>query len=376
VPGQGARILLVEDEPAWVEVLAGALSAGGHRVRAVGSAAAARAAVASDPPDLVVLNLILPDQDGLVLCADLKREAAAPILICSPSQRRGDMVLALRLGADDFVARPCDLDELIERVGVLLRPARSARRWIAVTAPAAGPLRAVEAGDGRGLVLDPIQRRAHLGAAIARLTPTEYRLLAALAASAGRAVPRPALAWAVFGRHGGERALETLVWRLRGKLAALGAGAPLVEAARGIGYALVTAPAPPEGELVSAPPVASGPRARAVIDFANGLTGELPAEQQPAAFGAFLTAYRLGIAQALGDAAWAQAADEELAAGLAEDPEEQRRRAVWALAEIRHRAAVYGRRAAAARRRAEVTDRRAGAVQPSLSHPASPTQQE
>ncbi|HEV8636594.1 MAG TPA: hypothetical protein VG370_20430 [Chloroflexota bacterium] len=126
------------------------------------------------------------------------------------------------------------------------------------------------------------------------------------------------------------------------------------------------------GERVSGQPVATGSRARAVIDFANGLTGDLPTEQQPPAFGAFLTGLRLGIALALADPAWAGAADVELAAGLAEDPDDQHRRAVWALAQIRHRATVYERRAGDTQvRRSTAKGRTPSAASPP-PHPSSP----
>jgi hypothetical protein len=102
------------------------------------------------------------------------------------------------------------------------------------------------------------------------------------------------------------------------------------------------------GERVKSPPVATGPDARAVIDFANGLIEDLPAGERPAAFGAFMTAFRLGIALARTDAGWAETLDDELAVGVAEHPEEQRRQAAWAIAQIRTRAGAYRRRSVAA----------------------------
>ncbi|HEY3082223.1 MAG TPA: response regulator transcription factor [Chloroflexota bacterium] len=227
VPGPGARILLVEDELTWARILAEALAAGGHGVRSVRSAAAARAAVAADPPDLVVLDLTLPDEDGLVLCADLKAAVSVPVLICSQTQRRSDVVLGLRLGADDFVSKPCDLEELIERVGVLLR-----------TRAPAPPDRVADAGR---LVLDRVQRRARLGGVAVSLTSGEYQLLAALAERPGQTIPRRELAATVFGQPESRRALDTLIWRVWAKLAVLGPHTPRVATARGVGYRLVGA---------------------------------------------------------------------------------------------------------------------------------------
>jgi two-component system OmpR family response regulator len=219
-------ILLVEDDPAWGRVLTDALASHGHGVRSVASAAAARAAVAAERPDLIVLDLTLPDEDGLVLCADLKAATAVPVLICSLTRRRRDVVLGLRLGADDFVARPCDLDELVERVGVLLR----SRAASPPTSPAPEALR---------LQFDQVRRRACLGNRSIALSAGEYRLLAALAERHGRTIPRQELASKLFGQPEVSRALDTAVWRLRAKLAALGPDAPQIATSRGAGYRLL-----------------------------------------------------------------------------------------------------------------------------------------
>jgi DNA-binding response OmpR family regulator len=226
-PGRRARILLVEDEATWAQILAEALAAGGHGVRAVRSGADAREAVAEDPPDLVVLDLTLPDEDGLVLCADLKAAMAVPVLICSQTQRRRDLVLGLRLGADDFVARPCDVEELVERVGVLLRT------W------ALAPVDRRSDGAWGRLVLDRVERLVRMGGAAATLTSGEYQLLAALVERPDRTIPRQELASAVFGHPEARRALDTLVWRVRRKLEALGPHAPRIAMSRGVGYRLV-----------------------------------------------------------------------------------------------------------------------------------------
>jgi DNA-binding response OmpR family regulator len=227
-PGRPAdrpgRVLLVEDEPAWADILSDALSQAGYYVRSVASGAAARASVAADPPEVVVLDLSLPDDDGLTLCVDLKGAADPAILICSATRRRRDTVLGLQLCADDFVTKPCDLDEFVERVGVLLRTHRSRRP---------------PTEDADHLVIDHARRRARLGGATVQLTPAEYRLLAALAEHRGEVVPRSELIRPVDGAPDRGRALDMLVRRLRLKLAALGRDGPRIETERGRGFVLI-----------------------------------------------------------------------------------------------------------------------------------------
>src|SRR5438093_6642550 len=113
-------VLQVEDDADFAEYVAGVLGPD-YSVRRAATAAAARQAVRAEDPDLIVLDLILPDSDGLVLCADLRSETTAPILICSATVRRRDAALGLRLGADAFMAKPFDADEFRARVEALLR---------------------------------------------------------------------------------------------------------------------------------------------------------------------------------------------------------------------------------------------------------------
>src|SRR5579862_882867 len=121
--GGRADILLVEDDAAIAFLLTDVLESTGYSVREAGTGAAARAMVEQRRPDLIILDLVLPDEDGLVLCSVLKNMANVPILICSATQRRRDAFLSLKLGADDFIAKPFDVYDLLARVEVLLRRA-------------------------------------------------------------------------------------------------------------------------------------------------------------------------------------------------------------------------------------------------------------
>jgi DNA-binding response OmpR family regulator len=226
-----SKVLVVEDEPAWADIVADALTQAGYVVRAVADAAAARGAMA-EAPEVAIVDIALDGDDGLVLCAELKELAPdMQILVCSASKRRADRLLSLRL-ADAFLAKPCDLDELVARLEVLAR--RPAAPAVAVDA---------ELRVGDMLVH---RRRAEVlrGERSVVLTPAEHRLLVLLAERAGQVVPRPEAAERVQGHKEATsgRALDMLAARLRGKLEQLGDGAPVLNSVRGFGLQL----APPE----------------------------------------------------------------------------------------------------------------------------------
>src|SRR5690349_20380533 len=116
-------VLLVEDDEGTAEVLTEILEGEELRVVRAPTAAEARRAAEERRPDLVLLDLMLPDQDGLVWLSDLRRTSDIPVIVCSATNRRRDAVLALRLGADDFIAKPFDILEVEERVRSVLRRA-------------------------------------------------------------------------------------------------------------------------------------------------------------------------------------------------------------------------------------------------------------
>ena len=117
------KVLVVEDDPFMAEVMTDVLDSGGYAVEHAATAAEAREKVEQSRPDLVVLDLILPDMDGLILCNDIRRSTNVPIMVVSGTNRKRDAVLSLRLGADDFVTKPFDVAELEERVKTVLRRA-------------------------------------------------------------------------------------------------------------------------------------------------------------------------------------------------------------------------------------------------------------
>ena len=230
-----ASVLVVEDDPITARLLVDALELAAYRVCHAVDGSDARGQLERARPDLILLDLMLPDIDGLVLCSVLKSMADVPIVVCSGSSRRSDAVLALKLGADDFIKKPFELDDILARVEAVLRRASPAAPEPA--APARG--RAMELRVGE-LCIDPVHRRAAIGAGQLTLTPTEFRLLTALAAQADAVVSREHLANEVWGYAdpSNGRTIDVHIRRLRVKLAAGNGPAPAILSVRGMGYRL------------------------------------------------------------------------------------------------------------------------------------------
>ncbi len=241
-----ATILLVEDDAAIAFMLTDVLESTGYLVREAATGSAARALVEQLRPDLIILDLVLPDEDGLVLCSVLKTIANVPILICSGTQRRRDAFLSLKLGADDFIAKPFDVYDLLARVEVLLR--RAQQHHAGEPLASRGPIRI---GD---LLIDHSLHQVTLDGNLLQLTPTEYRLLTVLAARPDQVVPRDALAKLVWGDPdtGTSRTIDVHIGRLRVKLSQSGRLAPQIISVRGFGYKIVNSVRNSSGDSVRA----------------------------------------------------------------------------------------------------------------------------
>ena len=255
-----STILLVEDDAAIAYMLTDVLESTGYQVRVAATGASARTQVDQHKPDLIILDLVLPDEDGLVLCSVLKNMANVPILICSGTQRRRDAFLSLKLGADDFIAKPFDVYDLLARVEVLLR--RAAQHHPSEVATQRSPIRI------GALLIDHATHQVTLGDNMLQLTPTEYRLLTVLAARPDQVVPRDALAKLVWGDPdtGTSRTIDVHIGRLRVKLSQAGRSAPQIISVRGFGYKIVGSSAP-------GPPLASTDHTSDHISVADGLIG-------------------------------------------------------------------------------------------------------
>jgi DNA-binding response OmpR family regulator len=228
-----ARILIVEDEPQLRGLLRLYLERAGYHVTDAGDGSAALAAFARDGADLVILDLMLPGMQGEAVLEALRDEADVPILITSAKRSDAERIAGLRLGADDYLAKPFNPHELTARVAAILRRTRPG-------AAAEGDA-ILSLGEGR-VVLDPSSRRYTLADGVSgRLTPGESALLVALARRPGAVVAREQLLEAVARRPDEvyERVVDVHVANLRRKLGD-DAGAPwLIETIPSTGYRLL-----------------------------------------------------------------------------------------------------------------------------------------
>jgi DNA-binding response OmpR family regulator len=219
-------ICVVEDETVIASAIAARLRAEGFEVEVAHDGPSGVALCERMRPDLVVLDVMLPGMDGLEVCRRVQREGGRgpiPVLMLTARGEETDVLVGLGVGADDYMTKPFSPRELVARVRALLR--RVERR----PAPAGDAVRVGE------LVLDPATRRVHVGGEAVHLTPTEFDLLALLAARPGVVFTREQLLADVWGwRDGsGQRTVDSHVRGLRAKL-----GAGLVRTVHGVGYAL------------------------------------------------------------------------------------------------------------------------------------------
>jgi DNA-binding response OmpR family regulator len=223
--------MLVEDDHAVAQTLTDALESSGYRTWLAETGADARTLLEQTRPDLIILDLMLPDVDGLVLCSGLKALADVPIIICSATPQKRDAILGLKLGADDFISKPFDIYELEARVEAVLRRTSKSR------APAASPSPPDHIRVGE-LIIDRSRRRVTLGGESIQLTPTEYRLVSALASRPDEILSRDDLATLVWGYQDASsgRTIDVHIRRLRVKLAQGPVPAPAIVAVRGFGY--------------------------------------------------------------------------------------------------------------------------------------------
>ena len=214
------HILVVEDEDAIADPLVAGLEREGYDVSRV---ATGEGALEAPPADLVLLDLRLPDIDGLDVCRELRERSRVPIIVLTARGEEADRVVGLELGADDYVVKPYGLRELIARI-------RAVTRRAATLGETNGPLRSGE------LEVDERSRRATLGGRHLELTPKEFELLAALARDPGAAVSRQRLLAEVWQTswYGSSKTIDVHVAALRKKLGDPG----WIETVRGVGFRL------------------------------------------------------------------------------------------------------------------------------------------
>jgi two-component system, OmpR family, KDP operon response regulator KdpE len=203
---RAARILIVDDDPLLQKSLTLFFMMQGYDVDGVTSAQSAFDAIDRRRPDLIVLDLGLPDLDGLEVCKRVRQSSDVPIIVLSAKSGDRDKVAALEQGADDYVSKPFNSEELLARVHAALR------RVSSVTDT--GRL------DRGTLVIDFDRRRVLLGGNEIRLTPKEFELLVFLARHPNRVLPHRAILMAIWGEHAIDRPeqLWALVTKLRKKI--------------------------------------------------------------------------------------------------------------------------------------------------------------
>jgi two-component system KDP operon response regulator KdpE len=231
---QGARILVADDEVAIGRAVETNLSRHGFQVRAAHDGQSALEGVVSFRPDLILLDLGLPDIDGFEIIRRIRESSSTPIVVLSVRGQERDKVQALDLGADDYLTKPFGVDELLARVRVALR--HSAR-------PAAGAAAIFRTGD---LVVDLERRRVTLGVREVSLTPTEYELLKAFIAHPDKVLTDRMLLQRVWGPEYGDEGhyLHVYVARLRKKIEEDPQNPRYLRTEPGVGYRLVSADQP------------------------------------------------------------------------------------------------------------------------------------
>jgi len=219
-------VLVVDDDPNVLRVMKRGLAYAGYQVDEADSGETALAAAAERPPDLVVLDVMLPGVDGLEVCRRLRGDnSQLPILLLTARDRVPDRVAGLDAGADDYLVKPFAFDELLARVRALLRRTKPAQEG--------------EVYKYADLTIDPATREVHRGERDVDLTAREYDLLEFLTRHARQVFSRETIFERVWGSDymGESNVIDVVVMRLREKLEA-GGEPRLIQTVRGVGYTL------------------------------------------------------------------------------------------------------------------------------------------
>ena len=219
------RILVVDDEPQIHRFLRPSLTASGFEVIAAETAAAAIKLAATQVPELVILDLGLPDRDGKEVIAEIRAWSRMPIIVLSARDRETEKIAALDLGADDYINKPFGIGELLARMRAALRHAAQNERETVIYRQG-------------GLEVDTLARKVGLDGQAVKLTPKEYDLLHLLVRNAGRVVTHRQILAAVWGpAHTDDtQYLRVFVRQLRQKLERNPAEPAFIQTETGVGY--------------------------------------------------------------------------------------------------------------------------------------------
>ena len=221
------RILLVDDEPLITDSLSYSLQREGYEVKSARDGLSAIQAIQEFQPDLIVLDLMLPDISGLEVCRRLRATSTTPVIMLTARGEEIDRVLGLEVGADDYLAKPFSFRELLARIRAILRRVELDRQASQIQAMVL-----------RQLSLDPVSRRVFKSDQELQLSGREFDLLAILMKNAGRALSRDELLAQVWGEEwiGDPRTLDVHVRWLRLKVEDDPAIPQYIQTVRGYGY--------------------------------------------------------------------------------------------------------------------------------------------
>lgn len=225
------RILVVDDEPSVTDLIAYNLHKALYDVQIAANGREALRLAREYQPDLILLDLMIPEVDGLDVCRELRKSSDVPVIMITARGEEIDRVLGLEIGADDYVTKPFSVRELMARIKAVLRR----------------PLRAQKEGDAEAsvlvqgpgsLVMDVDRRSVSVGETMVELTRLEFDLLHRLLINPGRVLTRERLLEQAWGYEyvGDTRAVDSAVKRLRAKLRAVSVEADCIESVRGLGY--------------------------------------------------------------------------------------------------------------------------------------------
>jgi len=227
------RVLVVDDEPHIRTVLRGYLEAAGFAVSEAGDGGGAVHQVRRDPPDLVLLDVMLPGRDGLEVLREVRTFSDVYVILVTARTEEIDKLLGLGVGADDYITKPFSPREVAARVKAVLRRDRGPR-------DAAGPILRFE-----GLTIDKDAREVRVDGAAVNLSALEFDVLAALAEAPGRVFSRRQLLEGVWGYDffGDERVVDVHIRGLRSRLGDDAGNPRLIATVRGVGYKFAGRPA-------------------------------------------------------------------------------------------------------------------------------------
>ncbi len=224
------KILVVDDDPHIVDVIGFALEKAGHHATSAKDGAEAIKAFHAQSPDLIILDVGLPEMDGLEVCRQLRKTSEVPILFLSARDEEIDRILGLEIGGDDYVTKPFSPRELVARIGVILKRTNNAASF--------PPADTMQLGKGE-LSLDAEHHSAKFGAHTLSLTALEFAILQTLLSRPRMAFSREQILNAAYpdNLHVSDRTIDSHIRNIRAKLKKVGCD-NVVETVHGIGFRL------------------------------------------------------------------------------------------------------------------------------------------